>query len=892
MSDQSIVTSFISDGNDFNSLFKKKSTSTIESNIYILGPVYSSIHESNMRPYPWDIITTPIDDPYTYTHWFWNTYIANDSAPSNDMPITFKYPYTSTATETLEVYIVFDNLCNFYFNGNIQLIDINGIPLKSMESGSTLNNRVFSVNVVEGKTYSFEFDCCNISGPAGFAVWCQGPVPDGKVRGYRFNSAYQESWSSYIKSSSGFFVGREDLYSLFEAYPNVTSIVTRSLVKQASNVGGLSLSDIFAPIVMGSNSTTLPISTSTTIQYFINLYNATSYSYSYLDRGITTVSTDVTDISSEFTITVDTNPILYPPSIAVYNGTIIGTVFEALVLDISSASLMFSLKIESNTIPLKDDTNSYEISNNGGVSTVFDNRINDYVLLLTGRNNLKITEIITPVNCTRTFWAYTVNPTFEDGERRYVRRHVLGSQRWPTYYAGSGGLKMESYTQYQPIIKDSTTGRFHNFSWVFYAMTINSSSLSMYVNGNTTPVATGRVDTIEYSFQNWGGDHTPLQIGHLSGNASYGNEELRLSNIRQYSTVLSPEEIKNIYLFQNQRGYIRERYNIYDREIILDPGVKPGVTNFSDRGASISGGSFTNMGHYIAISSDGQYVSVCTYNAIYASSDNGLSFTTYTPPSEANFYCISMNLSGQYQLACSTGKPACNIYVSRDYGVTWVMELNATTDNQVRWFHTCCVNDNGSVMFCGGHALQNYYSYNRGYTWIEMYDTNKNDRIASVVNNSINTVYLIDTANDNFCINSPINNSNCIESSVRMDFNIAMRSRLGSDGGSNLIIAAGQRIITTETIEVHISNDGGTSWSYIETPIERDNQCINVTYNGDATKIIIGNRKFIWIQTVGSSTWDKIVTSDNRNLMYFRLSADGNKLQTITTTGFTEQYNI
>jgi hypothetical protein len=303
--------------------------------IVVLGNVLTSNNTTSMNPNPWGQITTTIDSIANPTSWYWNTTNANTTAPINDMPITFKYLYTALLTETLKVYILVDNLCNFYFNGNIQLIDINGAQLGSMDiAGSisnglfTSSNKVFSVNVESGKTYTFEFDCCNIIRSAGLAVWCQGP--DGS---FRFNTGNAPTnWSSFIRNTSGFFVGTTDLYSLFDPYPNVTTFVTRSLVKQASNIGGLSLSDIFAPIVMGSNSLTIPISTYTTIQYFINLYNATSYSYTFGTSTIT-VPALVTDISSNFiiTLTASGSPVAITPSITVYNGTIAGNTFNATI---------------------------------------------------------------------------------------------------------------------------------------------------------------------------------------------------------------------------------------------------------------------------------------------------------------------------------------------------------------------------------------------------------------------------------------------------------------------------------------------------------------------------------------------------------------------------------
>ena len=79
-----------------------------------------------------------------------------------------------------------------------------------------------------------------------------------------------------------------------------------------------------------------------------------------------------------------------------------------------------------------------------------------------------------------------------------------------------------------------------------------------------------------------------------------------------------------------------------------------------------------------------------------------------------------MTPTGQYQLAISTGVPSSNIYVSSDYGASWVNRSIFSTNNAGRWTESLCINTTGQYMFVGGGGGAGaHIQYSKDYGIIE-----------------------------------------------------------------------------------------------------------------------------------------------------------------------------
>ena len=210
------------------------------------------------------------------------------------------------------------------------------------------------------------------------------------------------------------------------------------------------------------------------------------------------------------------------------------------------------------------------------------------------------------------------------------------------------------------------------------------------------------------------------------------------------------------------------------------------------------------VGQTIACSSDGVYISLCASGVILSSTNSGASFTT---TSLTAIYSVAMNATGQYQMAVSVGNPACNIYISVDYGVTWTNnKANYTVANNGRWLVGICVDATGQYMYAGGggtagqHLL---YSKNYGTTWVQI--TGIFNRVSATMNNTTMRVLAVDYFN------------NKIETTILLDTTptevvyqtslIAGTYRITSDGGNNVVCNSSS--VTT----LAVSTDGGATFT-------------------------------------------------------------------------------
>ena len=188
-----------------------------------------------------------------------------------------------------------------------------------------------------------------------------------------------------------------------------------------------------------------------------------------------------------------------------------------------NSPLTFQIKPISASMPTMDNTNMYSITNNGGVSVVTDpaGATRKYVFQFNGSNSLSISAP-TPAYSTRTFWIYTSSPTTGTG-------NVYNSTNYNiSFNGGSSLISIQGGATLTSSVTQTTGGTF----WKFYAIITTPTSATMYLNANTTPVAT-------VALSNFTGDSTDILFG--SGLTGY------MDDLRLYPSVLNTAQLYAAY---------------------------------------------------------------------------------------------------------------------------------------------------------------------------------------------------------------------------------------------------------------------------------------------------------------------------------------------------------
>lgn len=157
---------------------------------------------------------------------------------------------------------------------------------------------------------------------------------------------------------------------------------------------------------------------------------------------------------------------------------------------------------------------------------------------------------------------------------------------------------------------------------------------------------------------------------------------------------------------------------------------------------------------------DGRHVSFVGKSTIYVSKDFSANFTQLANTiSGIIYYSMQMNTSGQNQVAISQGVSVCNIYVSTDYDVSFVLRKTVNTNNAGRWSMTITPSTSGQFINVGGGGGagdRSYYSNDYGATFTG-YGGIYN-RISSVMVNNTKIISL-NTFNSNISVVSPLSNT-------------------------------------------------------------------------------------------------------------------------------------
>ena len=223
----------------------------------------------------------------------------------------------------------------------------------------------------------------------------------------------------------------------------------------------------------------------------------------------------------------------------------------------------------------------------------------------------------------------------------------------------------------------------------------------------------------------------------------------------------------------------------------------------------------------IAISNNGKYISLCCDKSIYVSSDYGKTFVVNTNTDAMT--CICMNSTGQYQLSTSIYKSATqfnsNIYLSTNYGVTWVLKFTATSNNYGRYTEGCSIDSSGQYMYlCGGGSagFQGYTSINYGTTFVQKNSLNTscnstillNKQVFYIDSYTLQTFSMNDTTFTTTNLTAPfsiINISSCVNKIVILN-NSGMSYAYSTNNGSSF------STITLPSAMLYIKITNTTIW--------------------------------------------------------------------------------
>lgn len=297
----------------------------------------------------------------------------------------------------------------------------------------------------------------------------------------------------------------------------------------------------------------------------------------------------------------------------------------------------------------------------------------------------------------------------------------------------------------------------------------------------------------------------------------------------------------------------------------------------------------------IATNSDGQYVTVCGNGGIYISDNYGENFTfTNIPFNEyidsyngIYLFAVAMNTTGQYQMVVSSSDgdtAACNIYVSSDYGKSWTATLtNVATNNYGRWFQSCCISGDGSIMFAGGGGgagLPNYFStdYGQENTW---------NMIGGIWNRPGCTVQ-----NSTFVLatNGQYSTSTYMTENVQTFGEILYNDSNNTTNTYRITCdSSGQFIgIITQSGNVSLSADGGISWSIVKI----SDILNNIVYSSDASILVISSADILYVSQNYGLSWSEFPYQNSKGIFYFTMSGNGQILYLVDQDNNLWTYNL
>lgn len=332
--------------------------------------------------------------------------------------------------------------------------------------------------------------------------------------------------------------------------PTTNGIISTS-VGMNPTYGGISGKYVSNPNFEGAGWNFYAITTSTTSTDYIILYvngnivasGNDAITYPYTDVGPVTLGAYYAPSTGYTGTVVGPNNYLtgYMDDIRQYNYTLtpsqIKQIFNSTLKNVTFTDIKnYKLRLQAKLgmVPNYDKTGHYTITNNGNVIVIND-AIRGNVFSFSGSNYLSVSALTT-MSSTRTFWAKTNTPTSGTG-------NVFSSTNLSILFNGTSNMnvKQGSTTIADPYYEGN--------GWVFYAVTITSTTLSIYVNGNLTPNKTTTIS-------GWSDDNAAINFGYGTTGSSYFTG--LLDDMRQYNFALTPQQIQQLYY----STLINQIYNI------------------------------------------------------------------------------------------------------------------------------------------------------------------------------------------------------------------------------------------------------------------------------------------------------------------------------------------
>jgi hypothetical protein len=293
-----------------------------------------------------------------------------------------------------------------------------------------------------------------------------------------------------------------------------------------------------------------------------------------------------------------------------------------------------------------------------------------------------------------------------------------------------------------------------------------------------------------------------------------------------------------------------------------------------------------------SVSTDGQYMIACVNNEyLYISSDYGISWTTKLNDALRNWTCVTVNSSGNYMVATSSGTNLTStttgyIFISSDYGNNWTY---------ADWQSISCNVEGTNVIA----AVKNSYLYrstDSGQTWNPLQSAGLNNW--SVVSHSQqkydNVNYIICAAiyNGFIYISYDSGISWNAKNSVRYWINIKL-----SENGQYIIAAESNGYL-------YYSKDMGSNWTEITVngiqkwtglDISNDGSIIYATVYGDKiySSIDFGENwtNHNWSQTIISSDALINISIVYGGYLYKSVYQSNNWITTVIKTFNSQQLN-
>jgi hypothetical protein len=167
-----------------------------------------------------------------------------------------------------------------------------------------------------------------------------------------------------------------------------------------------------------------------------------------------------------------------------------------------------------------------------------------------------------------------------------------------------------------------------------------------------------------------------------------------------------------------------------------------------------------------------------------------------------NWIDIALSYSGQYQIAVADTTSNNGIYISPDYGLTWIPKNTGD-------FNACAISKSGEYMTAVGPATSIYISSDYGTTWSIKTVSHTMVGVAMSESGSYQTAT---SSADTTWVSSDFGNT-WNQSAV-----IVYGISISQSGGDIAISASGQYQTINNTYSVLISSDYGVSWLSINLP--------------------------------------------------------------------------